>query len=122
MVKRLSVGSITIKELLILLIFLAASCNGSRQSLIGSWVQPVPGQPDEIQGIKIASDGDASSINMSTLVYEKWEVANGLLILKGKSIGNEQTILFTDTLVIEKLSADSLILKRGNVQLIYSRR
>ena len=55
--------------------------------------------------------GVASSIGMATLVYTKWEVKSDSMILWGKSIGNGQTIDFSDTLHILKITNDSLILE-----------
>ena len=62
----------------------------------------------------------ASSINMATLQYETWESKDGKLILTGKSIGNHRTLSFTDTLMIEKLTQDSLILSKGDYVLRYA--
>lgn len=73
------------------------------------------------QGIKIEFKGKATSINMATLQYETWENKGDKLILTGKSIGNRQTLSFTDTLTIEKLTQDSLILNKGNYTLRYAR-
>ena len=73
-----------------------------------------------LQGIKIESGGKASSINMATLQYETWESKDGKLILTGKSIGNHRTLSFTDTLMIEKLTQDSLILSKGDYVLRYA--
>ena len=47
--------------------------------------------------------------------YEKWEKKNNMLILSGKSIGNHETSSFTDTLTIEKLTKNELILKKGSL-------
>lgn len=58
-------------------------------------------------------DGSAFSIHMATLKYEKCRKEGNLLFLSGISIGNHQNISFTDTLTVEKLTQDSLILKRG---------
>ena len=63
--------------------------------------------PGVMQGIRIENGGIAESVNMATLVYEHWQKEGNKLLLKGKSLGNGQTIIFTDTLHIETLSADS---------------
>ena len=62
------------------------------------------------QGIKLEEGGDASSINMATLVYKYWEQQGDELYLTVKSIGNGMEIEGIDTLRIKKLTADSLIL------------
>lgn len=95
------------------------SCNGT--SIEGSWTEPVPGMTDMQQGFTLEEGGKASSINMSTLQYEKWERHGEMLILQGTSIGNGLTIDFTDTLTIEKLTKDSLVLKDGERRAAYGR-
>ena len=65
--------------------------------------------------------GEASSINMATLRYKSWEQSGQSLILSGESIGNGVSASFSDTLTIERVTADSLVLKRGDLSLIYSR-
>lgn len=103
----------------VILLMLTACGNGT--DLIGSWVQPVPGLSDIQQGFTLEANGKASSINMSTLQYESWERQNDLLILSGKSIGNHQTIPFQDTLVIERLTKDSLTVRKETLILSYTR-
>ena len=94
---------------------------GESESLVGKWTQPVPNMPQMEQGFILKEGGKASSVNMATLSYEKWEKQNDRLILSGKSIGNRQTIAFSDTFAIEKLTKDSLVLKKGTLRLIYGR-
>ncbi|WP_262893124.1 lipocalin-like domain-containing protein [Bacteroides salyersiae] len=65
--------------------------------------------------------GKASSINMATLLYDTWKQEGASLILSGTSKGNHQTLHFTDTLKIESLTQDSLILKREKLILRYAR-
>lgn len=89
--------------------------------LVGSWVQPIPGLEGS-QGLALQVDGTAASINMSTLQYEKWSYDGGDLVLSGKSIGNGQTIDFADTVKVEKVTADSLVLLRGDYRDAYSRQ
>lgn len=86
-----------------------AAAEGS--NIIGTWIEPVPGMPSMIQGFVLTENGRASSVNMATLRYEKWERKNNSLILSGKSIGNRQTIPFTKNYIIEELTADTLVLK-----------
>lgn len=86
------------------------ACGGAK--IEGTWVEPVPGMENMTQGIKIESDGKASSVNMATLQYESWEKEGNSLILTGKSIGNHQTLEFTDKYEIRELTGDKLVLKR----------
>lgn len=87
----------------------------------GSWVEPVPGMPGMQQGVTLKADGSASSVNMATLKYEKWEKQGDLLLLSGVSIGNRQQAAFTDTLTVRKLTQDSLILQKGDLILRYAK-
>lgn len=84
----------------------------------GMWVEPNPIDPASVQGVKLNQDGTAESINMATLVFKNWNlVAPGTLILNVESMGNGQTIAAADTMTIDKLDADSLVLadRAGNV-------
>jgi hypothetical protein len=94
------------------LIIAMTACNEkkSKVTIIGSWIMPVDGQPGKMQGIRLDEDGEASSINMATLVYKYWEQQGDELYLTVKSIGNGVEIEGIDTLKIEKLTTDSLVL------------
>ncbi len=81
-------------------------------SVIGSWVTPNPINSKEVQGMRLKEDGTAVSINMATLVFQKWKMQDKTLILTSKSIGNKQEFECIDTLQINKLDADSLVLSQ----------
>lgn len=78
----------------------------------GTWVEPNPIDPKEVQGFKLNENNTANSINMATLQFTGWSLYNRTLTLTSKSIGNGQTIESTDTLHIVRLDADSLILSK----------
>lgn len=99
-----------------------ASVACSKTTVVGAWVEPVPGMEHMMQGIELKKGGRASSINMATLQYETWAKEGDLLILSGRSIGNGTTLPFTDTLVIEKLTDSELSLKRGKLSIRYERQ
>ncbi|WP_297642182.1 lipocalin family protein [uncultured Bacteroides sp.] len=44
------------------------------------------------------------------------------MILSDKSISNHETISFSDTLTIEKLTKDELMLKKGNLTISYQKQ
>lgn len=91
--------------------------------LPGEWIEVMPANPGIVQGMALDSGGKASSIGMATLQYERWKAEDDRLILWGKSIGNGQTIDFSDTLTIVRLTADSLLLdKFGMYRVQYYRR
>ena len=74
-----------------------AACGGSKA-------------PATVVGIKLEENGEASSINMHTLIYKEWEQQGDQLYLTVKSIGNGIEIEGVDTLKIDKLTPDSLVL------------
>ena len=80
--------------------------------IAGTWVEPNPINPDEMQGFTLNQDGTASSVNMETLIFKSWAFDTQTLMLTNESIGNKQTLIGTDTLTIVKLDADSLVLAR----------
>ena len=84
----------------------------SERDFVGIWVEPVPGMAG-VQGIALEEDGAAHSVNMATLRYETWKYEKGRLVLTGMSIGNGVTIPFSDTVKVEGLTEDSLLLSRG---------
>lgn len=92
-----------------------------KPTLEGNWIEPIPGMPDQYQGFSLKEGGEATSINSATLLYEQWKQEGTSLIVSGKSIGNRQTSSFTDTLAIEKLTKDSLVLKKGTMEFRYAK-
>lgn len=91
-------------------------------TLTGRWTEPVPGMPDMHQGFELADDSTATAIGMATLQYQKWSTNGDTLFLDGKSIGNGQTLNFTDTLIINSFQFDSLIVQRGQLVQTYTRQ
>ncbi|MDE6366252.1 MAG: lipocalin family protein [Muribaculaceae bacterium] len=88
----------------------------------GTWVEPVPGMEEMVQGFCLEKGGKASSVNMATLQYETWSQSGDKLILTGKSIGNHTTIEFADTLVIEQMTDSTLTLVRDRMTVNYRRQ
>ncbi len=99
---------------------LLTACNNPK--IEGNWIEPVPGMEDMTQGFSLKHDGKAESINMATLQYEKWERKNDTLILSGKSIGNHQTLPFSDTLIITELSPEKMTLQKANLTITYRKQ
>lgn len=85
----------------------------------GHWIEVMPANPQIIQGITLNANGSANSIGMNTLKYEQWSKSENHLILKGKSIGNGQTLDFADTLNIIRITADSMVLGKYGAYRIY---
>lgn len=108
------------KYSLVAVMLILASCSGKNNdaNLTGNWIEVMPANPTIVQGMTLHADGKAKSIGMATLQYERWKAVDGQLILWGKSIGNGQTIDFTDTLSIVKATPDSLLLDKYGRYLI----
>ncbi len=94
-------------------LFLSA-CGSEELSIEGKWVEPVPNMPEIKQGFDLAQGGKAKSIGMATLQYDSWKEKDGRLILSGKSIGNHQTIEFTEEYEIVSVDENKLVLKNGD--------
>lgn len=92
--------------------------------LLGNWTEILLPSSNFVQGMTLAKEGKASSIGMATLQYESWQLlSEGQLVLSGKSIGNGQTISFSDTLAILSLQQDTLTLRKGaDYQIKYVRQ
>ena len=93
-----------------------------RSDISGTWIQPVPNMPDMVQGFTLGANGVATSVNMATLQYDTWHTDGDSLIMTGRSIGNGQTIEFTETYTIEKLTDDTLVLRNGDMIMTYTRQ
>lgn len=111
------------KKLLFLLPLVICACgSNSKTDLNGRWIEILPDDAGYFQGMELKSCGVAESIGMSTLIFDSWKVEGDRLFLKGESIGNGQTLQFTDTLDIISLKNDTLVLKRGEQKLFYVRQ
>lgn len=99
------------KKYLFLLSSLLLGACSSAPTITGAWVQPVPGQAQAVQGFELQEGGKAASINMATLQYETWQRQENTLTLTGKSIGNGQTLSFTQEYKITQLDGNELRLE-----------
>ncbi|MDE6778457.1 MAG: lipocalin family protein, partial [Alistipes sp.] len=72
---------------------------------VGRWIASDPIDDAACVGVELFTEGRAESINMATLRYTGWELQGepGVIMLKGQSIGNGQTIDFTaDALIYDE--------------------
>ncbi|WPO92854.1 lipocalin family protein [Chryseobacterium sp. HR92] len=98
--------------------------NSQKTKLIGKWLQPIPGQEKEKQGFELNENGVAASVNIHTLLYDKWKVSDDTLFLWYHTAGVRQVSNDIDTLLIKKLSDDQLIisyLRNPNFELVYNK-
>lgn len=90
---------------------------------VGKWTMPDPIDPEGVMGVWIRVEGEAESINMATLVYTSWELQGeaNKIRLKGQSLGNGQTIDFTQTGVIAKNAAGDYTLTIEGTGTVYTK-
>lgn len=108
------------KLLSVLFALFLVACNNP--DITDTWVQPIPNMPTMTQGFILNPDGTAESVNMATLQYDTWTLNGNELTMTGRSIGNGQTIEFSETYTIEKLTPDTLVLRNGNMTMTYTRQ
>ena len=82
---------------------------------VTTWLEPVPAQFGRQQGFILDEGGSAESVNMATLEYESWQVADRKLTLRGRSIGNGGTFPFEEVWNVVMVSKKKLVLQRGGV-------
>lgn len=102
----------------LMLILLLSSCE--RIGIEGVWLTKIPGL-DVKQGFALKSGGVVSSINMFTLCYDSWKFDGKHLILSGTKMEDCQELLAIDTLFVNKLTRDSLIVSKGSNILQYKK-
>lgn len=111
------------KNTLFLLLLSLCACSGkSGKNMNGIWIEQMPQSINYLQGFNLKDNGIAESVGTKTLLYNKWEVKEDKLILSGESVGNGQSILFSDTMIIVKYCADTLVVKRKNTNVVYIRQ
>ena len=112
------------RKIIWLSVFVVSACavKNSDVDLTGCWLEILPQNVSYIQGMSLKPDGMAESLGMATLKYHSWKKSDDLLILDGESIGNGQTIRFSDTLNIISLINDTLTVERKNNRVSFVRK
>lgn len=90
--------------------------------LNGTWIQPNPINENEVQGFVLHENGDASSVNMATLVYKKWWTEDKNLLVVAESIGNGTSSKDTTTYEIINITENKLELRIGENMDTYTRK
>ncbi|WP_418992601.1 lipocalin family protein [Alistipes sp.] len=90
---------------------------------VGRWTMADPNDPEAVMGIEIEVEGQAQSINMATLLYNAWKLTGepNRIELFGQSLGNGQTIDFTQTGLISKGADDSYSLTIEGTDAVYTK-
>ena len=108
------------KVLLFSALALSFSMISCTSPLVGTWVQPQTSYTQE-QGFVLYKDGTAADINVDFVKYEFWEKKGDLLILRGKNIGSVKRD-FSDTMKIEKVTDNELILSQSGYSVTFKRK
>ena len=108
------------KVLFISALALSFSLISCTSPLVGTWVQPETSFTQE-QGFVLYKDGSAADINVDYVKYESWKKSGDFLILTGKNIGSVKKD-FSDTLKIEKVDDNELILSQSGYSVTFKRK
>lgn len=110
------------KQIISLLALAFCACSPSNNTnLTGCWMEVLPQDVSYVQGMELKEDGSAKSIGMSTLLYHQWKRMGKELILNGESVSNGQTIQFSDTMKIVRCGEDTLVVKKGEKEILFVR-
>ena len=90
---------------------------------IGTWTMPDPIDTTKQMGFELMIEGKAQSINMATLVIDKWELQGeqNKIVLQGESIGNGQTIEYGQTATIIEKDGKTMMLFDGT-EVVYEKQ
>lgn len=92
------------------------------ENLCGRWLEPIRGQEPAMQGFELDPDGKASTINMHTLVLERWELKGDTLLIWNHTTGVKEESAYVDTCVIKALTDSTLdVLPVNGVWTTYTR-
>ena len=105
---------------IVLAIFVAFGCSDSNADFIGTW-RRIPEGDSLYRGFTLGSHGIALSLNQTTTQYNTWHHKRDTLWLSGKRFTDTSVFPFTDTLIIKKITVDSLVLQKDNEYMHFGR-
>ncbi|WP_426478175.1 lipocalin family protein [Chryseobacterium sp. CBSDS_008] len=83
--------------------------NPYRENLSGKWL-PVAGKQSEKQGFELQDNGTATSVNIHTLQYDKWNVSEDTLYLWYHTVGVKMVSKGIDTFIIKEIDDSDIVL------------
>ena len=89
-----------------------------KEFVVGSWEDT----SKSALHFTLFKNGTARSDNMKTLLYKNWRVKGNQITFTIESIGNGTSSMDTVTYIIEKLTRDELILRKGNYLSEYTKK
>lgn len=102
------------------------STNPTYAEAIGRWMlvhSEEAENPEVAMGIDIRIEGEAVSINSSTLLYTGWELLDEAdqILLRGRSVGNGESFDFSQTGLISKDSAGNYTLTIEGTKVVFTK-
>lgn len=89
-----------------------------KEFLVGSWKDT----SKSALHFTLFKNGTARSDNMKTLLYKNWKVKGNQITFTIESIGNGTSSMDTVPYIIEKLTRDELILRKGKYLFEYTKK
>ena len=96
---------------------LLVSCS---PSIEGTWIQPETSYTQE-QGFVLYKGGVAEDINIDFVQFKTWSKEGDILIITGENAGYSKGE-FVDTLKIESVTDDELVLSQAGYSFTYKRK
>lgn len=96
-------------------VLMTASCNPVRRGMEGEWAD------DQGRGFQLSKGNMAASIRQPEMQYSRWQYRHKKLILQGKHFHDNTVEAFSDTLRVEFLSANSIVLRNNTGARKYKR-
>lgn len=90
---------------------------------VGKWTMPDPIAPDAVMGVELMVEGQAQSINMTTLRYTAWGLSGEAdkIILKGVSEGSGEPQQFTQTGLLARNAQGVWTLSIEGTEAVYTK-
>lgn len=111
-------------RLLFLLSVVAASvfagCSDGADVYIGTWHR-IPAGDSLYRGFTLGGNGIAAPLNESTNQYNSWRRKRDTLWLSGQRFTDTSVAPFIDTLIVKKITSDSLVVRSEGRLLHFSR-
>lgn len=76
-------------------------------TIVGRWIVQ---DSDPEEGFELSTDDSATAIGQAAIEYQTWALSGNTLTLTGQSIGEDQTVAFTEVLTIKEIDAQHLVL------------
>lgn len=101
-------------------LFAVCGCSDGNDVYLGTW-RRIPEGDSLYRGFTLGTNGIAASMNETTTQYNGWHHKGDRLLLSGQRFTDTTVVPFTDTLIVKKITADSLVVSSKGEILHFSR-